>query len=150
MNYENDPLAFFENLGLRPEQAFSCLTSFNDLNDLKDEYGIPSILLLDHALQTGHLSDHTLVAHHLWEACQTGDLLMCCVALEYVNPNIKNDDGNTPLHLAINLPATALALLEKGANPNALNAELKRPIDLCNEVGNTEVAILLLASGSRP
>ena len=58
--------------------------------------------------------------------------------------NCRDDEGNTPLHWAVqrNQKESLLCLLEKGADPNLLNQGLMSPLHLAvNQTYNTLVHV---------
>jgi ankyrin repeat protein len=65
------------------------------------------------------------------------------------DPNARDVDGNTPLHVAVatcSLAAAAI-LLKHGADPNARNNQGKTPLDLLNCPGMMHAFKNLLEKG---
>ncbi len=82
----------------------------------------------------------------LHEAARRGDLAEIQRLLkEGTNPNVQDDELNTPLHCAASYGATSL-LLKAGADPNALNAHHLAPLNLAKG----KQAQLLFRHGARP
>jgi len=67
-----------------------------------------------------------------------------------VDPNVKDEDGNTPLHLAIMSDHLQIAklLIEKGADVNAKNKREKTPLHIAVERSNEKAAVLLIEKGA--
>jgi|GEM_PF-777012 len=67
-----------------------------------------------------------------------------------VDPNVKDEDGNTPLHLAIKANHLQIAklLIEKGADVNARDRYGWTPLHIAAGHGNLEVVQLLVEKGA--
>jgi hypothetical protein len=68
-----------------------------------------------------------------------------------VSPQVKDEHGRTPLHLAAakGHQATAEALLRSGAEINALDHSGKTPLDLAEASGHSALAAMLLNRGGK-
>ncbi len=82
----------------------------------------------------------------LHEAARRGDIEELRRLLhEGANPDVQDEELNTPLHCATSHGTTEL-LLKAGADPNALNAYHAAPLDLASG----KCAQLLCRHGARP
>ncbi|WP_353289127.1 ankyrin repeat domain-containing protein [Wolbachia endosymbiont (group A) of Pogonocherus hispidulus] len=79
---------------------------------------------------------------------------MCNIIEKYLvdkkDVNVKNDEGNTPLHLAVeegNLEAVK-HLIEKGAGINAVNRYGYTPLRIAAYKGSTDIAVYLVEKGA--
>ena len=61
------------------------------------------------------------------------------------NPNVADQDGDTPMHLAARLGYIEIVkcLAEKVKDPNPPNTDGETPIDIATEEGNTEIVKIL-------
>lgn len=149
MDQTKDPQELLESLGVSQENAFSCACAFMEAFDAWDEVDIPEVSVIDFALCRGVLNDPFVLAPYLWEGSKTGNLALLVVALQWLTPQLTDDQGNTPLHYATCYPACMLSLLEHGADPNHRNEQGVRPIDVCQEEGSAKSMVLLLAKGAQ-
>ncbi|WP_265036680.1 ankyrin repeat domain-containing protein [Wolbachia endosymbiont (group A) of Anomoia purmunda] len=77
---------------------------------------------------------------------------MCNIIEKYLvdKKDVKNDEGNTPLHLAVeegNLE-TVKHLVEKGAGINAVNRYGYTPLYIAAYKGSTDIAVYLVEKGA--
>mgnify|MGYP002716774915 CR=1 FL=1 len=84
----------------------------------------------------------------LAEAVRQGDIWGTVVALDYADPTIAIPEGNL-LHVALASPTIVASLIEAGTNIHAMNKDGKTPLDLADQGGHTESALLLLANGAK-
>ena len=90
---------------------------------------------------------------YLVEAVRRGDVQEVARLLAAgADPNVRDPDGDAPLHIAAEQCRADLAelLLKHGADPNAKNNEGKTPADLANCLGRQRVFKRLLAAGAGP
>ncbi len=99
------------------------------------------------------------LAHSLGEppdlviAAKDGDLGLAKDAfIRHDDPDVGDDDGNTPLYFAIKNHHVALvqALLEHHATPTRTGAEGKFPLLWAAEQGDAEIVQALLKAGAKP
>jgi hypothetical protein len=71
---------------------------------------------------------------------------------EGADPNIRDGDGNTPLHFAASKGCAEVArlLLEHGADPNAQDKSGETPLHVAASMGHVDVVRLLLERGADP
>ena len=85
-------------------------------------------------------------------AAVIGDVKELKKLLKEINPNFRNKDGETPLHIVAGesrLEAVKL-LLDHGADPNAQNKEGETPLHYAAEKCDVDVVKLLLQYGADP
>ena len=85
-------------------------------------------------------------------AAEKGDVKELKKLLKEVNPNIRNKEGETPLHIVAgrsHLEAVKL-LLDHGADPNAQNEMGETPLHYAAGHGYVDVVKLLLERGADP
>jgi ankyrin repeat protein len=85
---------------------------------------------------------------NIFEASESGDLGRVRYYLDHgVNPNIKNTNDETPLHLAAAFHRTKVVkfLLDSGANVHVKNKSGSTPL---HTTKNTEVVTLLIRKGA--
>jgi hypothetical protein len=82
----------------------------------------------------------------------TGNIAMITYLVEEIglDPNMKDDDGDTPLAVAAELGQTRAVelLLEQGANPNLAAKRDKSPLILAAMYGHVETVRVLLSHGA--
>jgi len=85
-------------------------------------------------------------------AAEKGDVKELKKLLKEINPNIRNKDGETPLHIVAGRshPEAVKLLLDHGADPNAQNKEGKTPLHYAAERCDVDVVKLLLQYGADP
>jgi hypothetical protein len=68
-----------------------------------------------------------------------------------LSPKVKDEDGRTPLHLAVvgGHQAVAEALLRSGAEINALDSRGKSPLDLAEAAGHSALSAFLRSKGGK-
>ena len=87
-------------------------------------------------------------------AAEKGYYLLVKQLLEKgVSPELKDVDGNKPLHIASyddeeELVEVAKLLLQNGADPNSINGNKDTPIYLATERGHAEIVNLLIQHGA--
>ena len=89
----------------------------------------------------------------LREAARNGDLIKVQTALENgANPNAKDNNGLTPLHIAARNGHVEIVklLLEHGANPNTKNDYGWTPLHYASYRGHVEIVKLLLERSANP
>jgi ankyrin repeat protein len=89
----------------------------------------------------------------LLEAAENGDLIKVQIALKNgANPNAKNNDDSTPLHIAAYHGHVEIVklLLKRGADPNAKNNDDSTPLHIAAYHGHVEIVKLLLKRGADP
>ena len=103
-----------------------------DILDMKDGHG-------DTALHTAIMAGSN--AHEC-----------ICLLLEHgANPNLANDDGASPLHLAFNCErVTVETLVRFGANVNIQDSHGNTPLLEMARHGNAQNIAALLAAGAAP
>jgi ankyrin repeat protein len=82
----------------------------------------------------------------LFESATSGDFPAARAAIAAgADPNAKDDDQRTPLHVAVLCGKYDLArlLVEKGAAPNAKDKMQRTPLYLAAEYGRTDLVELL-------
>ncbi len=97
--------------------------------------------------------DPNIILAPLLLAAHLGNLPLVKRLLErHADSDIRDHNGNTPLHLAIMQEHTliALHLIESGCNVNPLNKLGKTPLMLATQYGNMSVVDSLLAKGADP
>ena len=85
-------------------------------------------------------------------AAEKGDVKELKKLLKEINPNIRNKNGETPLHIVAgrsHLEAVKL-LLDHGADPNAQNEKGETPLHYAAGHGYVDVVKLLLERGRSP
>lgn len=85
-------------------------------------------------------------ANDLFRACKIGNLSSLQRSLaQFSNPNIRNEHGDTPLHVCAHHghPRCAQLLLEAGADINATNGNKYSALQVAIEAGRLNVIILL-------
>jgi ankyrin repeat protein len=85
-------------------------------------------------------------------AAEKGDVKELKKLLKEINPNFRNEKGETPLHIVAgesHLEAVKL-LLDHGADPNAQNKEGETPLHYAAERCEVDVVKLLLQYGADP
>lgn len=146
MNEFSEPLDFFHTLRLSPQQAFHHACAFAD--DASSHDAVQTVLLLDYAIRN-KLAHTSRMKDVLLQGCAHGDVLDVAVALEHISPNVRNDDGQTPLHLASGFDAITLMLIDAGADINACNFQGKTALDEATTKGQVKTALALLACGAK-
>ena len=100
-----------------------------------------------------HTSASASLDEQLFDAARNGDA-ETIVALQAAgaNPNVRNNDGWTPLHLAAqNSHAQAIAALQAaGAKPNARSNDGWTPLHLAAQNGHAQGIAALQAAGAKP
>jgi hypothetical protein len=92
----------------------------------------------DPTAQVGEFRVHNGVLHLVvlghWDHVAEPALLVNLLLKHHANPNVQNDEGNTPLHFACQHPTRDVGvvelLLKHGATPNILNLLLSHGADL--------------------
>ena len=90
----------------------------------------------------------TTFSQELFDAIKNNDLPEVKTLLES-NPgllSIRDESGNTPLHLAVRQKETETVsyLLGKGADVNSVNRNLQSPLHFAASLGSADIAKLLI------
>jgi ankyrin repeat protein len=114
-------------------------------------------LLLDHGADVYPMDKDRTTPLHL--AIQQGMYEIARTLLvRSAEPNVKNNDGKTPLHLLLegdfsnddDIPDLARLLLDRGADVNAQDQNHATPLLLAVELHMDDIALILLEHGADP
>jgi len=159
-NFGNTPLHMVVSLGLDPEVARLLVTKGADVN-ARNKQG--NSALLDAVKEANKDLITTLLAlganpfagnnqdeSPLGESIKAGTENLGWLITE-TNKGLRDDNGNTALHLAVqlgNYPAAVTYLLSIGSNPNDRNKKGQGPLHLALETKNLPVAQALYKAGA--
>lgn len=97
----------------------------------------------------GSTALHRVAAYHDYDE---NPLIISELIQNGANPNIKDKDGNTPLHVYIPLMNIDIieTILSEGADPNIQNNNGETPLHFAAKYGLVDIVKMLLINGANP